>query len=104
MVMLRMESIMQGPEIRCVVRTFEELLETRDARKFIVDFRAVKYFSSRVLSLLIDLNRRIAEIGGKFVLLGLPPHLLKLFRITGIEQFFTFRPTEELALMYLKNE
>ena len=103
-VMLRMETIMQGSEIQCVAETFRELTEEQNTRRLVVDFRSVYYFSSQMLSLLIDLNRKIEEAGGKLILMGLHPRLWELFRITGIEKFFTFAPTEQLALMYLKDE
>lgn len=101
---LRMESIMQGSEIQCVAQTFRILMEDQDIRKLVVDFRTVEYFSSQMLSLLIDLNRKLDEVGGKLILLGLHPRLWELFRITGIEQFFSSVPTEQLALIFLKDE
>jgi anti-anti-sigma factor len=103
-VVLRMESIMQGSEIHCVAQTFRELIEEQNVRKLVVDFRSVEYFSSQMLSLIIDLNRKLEETGGKLVLLGLHPRLRELFHITGVEKFFTFAPTEPLALIFMRNE
>ncbi|MBN1943679.1 MAG: STAS domain-containing protein [Phycisphaerae bacterium] len=103
-VMLRLESIQQGSEIQCISDALEELVEERGVEKLIVDFRAVEYFCSQMLSVLIDLNRDIQAVNGRLVLLGVHPRLQELFRITGIEKFFTFAPTEELALLLLNSE
>lgn len=100
-VVLRLESIQQGSEFQCVSDTLDELIEDKGTRKLVVDFRAVEYFSSQMLSVLIDANRQIHAAGGRMVLLGMRPQLQELFRITGIEKFFTFAPTEELAMLLL---
>ncbi|MBN1554550.1 MAG: STAS domain-containing protein [Phycisphaerae bacterium] len=104
LVMLRMESIMQGTEIQCVADTLEELVEEQGVRKLVIDFRAVYYFSSKMLSVLIDLNRRINALQGRLVLLGVHPRLQELFRITGIYNLFTFAPTEQLALQFINTD
>ena len=100
-VMLRMHSIMEGTEIHCVAQTLNELVDEKAVRKLIVDFRAVRYIASQMLSTLIDLNRNIQAIGGELVLLGLNPRLTELFRITGIEKIFSFAPTEKAAFQKL---
>jgi anti-anti-sigma factor len=103
-VLLRMESIMQGPEIQCVVKTFDDLVEDQQVRRLVIDFQSVHYFASQFISLLIQLNRRLTHAGGKLILMGMHPRLWELFRITGIDPLFTSVPTRELAMIYMKND
>jgi len=72
---------------------------TRDKpKKMIVDFSGVKFISSQMLGLLVDLWRKMKEYGGIVLISGIVPQLNRVFRITNLDKIFDFYPDAESAL------
>ena len=72
---------------------------TRDKpQKMIVDFSGVKFISSQMLGLLVDLWRKMKEYGGIVLISGIVPQLNRVFRITNLDKIFDFYPDAESAL------
>ena len=67
-------------------------------RRLIVDLSGVEFIDSTGLSVLVASQNRVREIGGVLTLVCLQEWLLKLFRMTGLDQVFTFCPTVDRAL------
>ncbi len=78
---------------------------TRDKpKKMIVDFSGVKFISSQMLGLLVDLWRKMTEYGGVVLISGIVPQLNRVFKITNLDKIFDFYPDAESALNALARD
>ncbi len=64
----------------------------------IFDFGEVKFFSSRVLGLLLDVRSKLEASGGEVVISGINPQLHRIFKITNLDKIFKFFPDRESAV------
>jgi len=64
----------------------------------IFDFGVVKFFSSQVLGLLLDIRSKLHAHGGRMVISGINPQLHRVFKITNLDKIFTFFPDRQSAL------
>jgi anti-anti-sigma factor len=60
-----------------------------DAKKVILDGSKLTYISSAGLRLLLILQKRMSQKGGKFVLRNIQDSIMEIFRITGFISFLT---------------
>jgi anti-sigma B factor antagonist len=67
-------------------------------RQLVLDLSGVEFLDSTGLSVLVASQNRVREIGGGLTLVCSQEWLLKLFRITGLDQVFTMCPTVDKAL------
>jgi anti-sigma B factor antagonist len=56
----------------------------------IVNFGKVKFFSSQVLGVLLNIRSVMKEYGAEVVISGINPQLYRVFRITNINKLFRF--------------
>ncbi len=66
--------------------------------KLIIDFVGVKFFSSQMLGLLVDLWRKQGDAGGKMLISGINPQLGRVFKITNLDKIFQFYPDKDQAV------
>ena len=64
----------------------------------IFDFAEVRFFSSQVLGLLLDIRAKLAAYEGTVVLSAINPQLHRVFRITNLDKVFGFFPDKESAV------
>ncbi|MFC8290569.1 STAS domain-containing protein [Streptomyces sp. NPDC057242] len=64
----------------------------------VVDLSGLMYCDSTGLTVLIGLYQRSEAAGAPLVLAGLEKELLRIFRVTGLDELFTLRATVEEAL------
>lgn len=69
--------------------------------KMIVDFSGVKFISSQMLGLLVDLWRKMTEHEGVVLISGIVPQINRVFKITNLDKIFDFYPDVESALKTL---
>ena len=62
------------------------------ARHVIVDLSAVTFVDSTALGVLVVAGRRCTDAGGELRLVGLRPHVRKVFDITGLSGAFPILP------------
>lgn len=74
------------------------LAETQRPQTLIFDFEAVKFFSSQVLGLLLDVRKKLEESGGKVLISGINPQLNRVFKITNLDKVFQFFPNRQEAV------
>ena len=67
-------------------------------RNVIFDFKNVKFFSSQVLGLLLETRAALAPVDGKVYISGINPQLHRVFKITNLDQVFSFFPDVDSAL------
>ena len=66
--------------------------------RIIVDFAGVKFFSSQVLGLLVEVWRRLNDYGGIMLISGINPQLNRVFKITNLDKIFDFYPDRASAI------
>jgi len=67
-------------------------------KKVVFDFGHVRFFSSQVLGLLLDVQNKLGAFGAEVVISGINPQLHRVFRITNLDQIFRFFPDTKSAL------
>lgn len=83
-----------APELR--ERLLEILHEGADQR-VVVDLRPVDFMDSTGLGVLVGALKRVRMAGGDLPLVCDSEKLLKIFRITGLDQVFALHATVEAA-------
>ncbi|HEX2772564.1 MAG TPA: STAS domain-containing protein [Micromonosporaceae bacterium] len=81
-------------------RLRERLVELIDAggRDVIVDLGRVDFLDSTGLGVLVGALKRLRSAGGTFALVCNKEPLLKIFRITALDQVFPLYPSVEAAI------
>jgi len=76
----------------------KEFIEENKPKRLVFDFEEVKFFSSQVLGLLLDIRARLGKHNGEVVISAINPQLHRVFRITNLDKVFKFFPDKESAL------
>ncbi|MET9364506.1 STAS domain-containing protein [Streptomyces sp. NPDC006632] len=64
----------------------------------LIDLSDLAYCDSTGITVLIGADRRARDAGTPLSVVGVPDDLMHVFRIIGLDQLFTFRPTVEDAI------
>jgi len=64
------------------------LADSEAGVKMLLDFENVEHLSSAVLSMLINLNKRVGEQGGQLKLANIRPQIYEVFKITRLNEVF----------------
>jgi anti-sigma B factor antagonist len=72
-------------------------------RMLIFDFEAVKFFSSLVLGLLLDVRGKMSSYNGEVLISGINPQLHRVFKITNLDKIFRFFPDRQGAVEAAKS-
>lgn len=67
-----------------------EFIEAEGPKGMVFDFAEVRFFSSQVLGLLLDVRARLEREGGGVVISGINPQLHRVFKITNLDKIFQF--------------
>lgn len=94
---LNVASISAMSDIERITSQFRQAVEQHKPKHLIVDFSAVRFFSSQVLGLLVEHWRKLHQNGGKVAICGINPQLTRVFRITNLDKLFSFYPTPNEA-------
>src|ERR1700683_3632129 len=73
-------------------------LDQLAGERWIIDLSNVAYLGSAMLGLMVNLRERIRQGGGKLVLCGLSPALLRIFQACCLERLFTIVKTRPDAI------
>ena len=84
--------------IEQVSRELREYITGNQPQKLVIDFCGVKFFSSQILGLLVDLWRKLTNYGGIMLISGIDPQLSRVFKITNLDKIFEFCPDMETAV------
>lgn len=101
-VSFRQTSIQGIAHVEIVAETLRRMVADQQPRKLVIDFSQVRFFSSQVLGLLVDVWRRVREFGGRLIISGIDPQLTRVFRITHLDRLFTFYDNTESAVAAMK--
>jgi len=95
-------SISYAEEIAVAAKAIEEFIEQNRPKRVIFDFWGVKFFSSQVLGLLLNIRDKVQKYDGEVVISAINPQLHKVFKITSLEKVFRFFPDKESAIKGVK--
>lgn len=76
----------------------KDFINEKQPGRLIFDFDGVKFFSSQVLGLLLDVRSRLKTYGAGMAVSGINPQLHRVFKITNLDKLFTFYPDLQAAL------
>ena len=91
-------SISGVEEIAVASKQIKEFIDENHPNKLIFDFEGVKFFSSQVLGLLLDIRMMLKTCNGEVVIIAINPQLHRVFKITNLDKIFRFFPERQTAL------
>lgn len=91
-------SISDVEEIASASRQIKEFIDEKHPKEVVVDFEGVKFFSSAVLGLLLDIRAKLKTYDGEVVISAINPQLYRVFKITHLDRIFKFFPDKKDAV------
>ena len=76
----------------------KDFIDQNHPDELIFDFEGVRFFSSQVLGLLLDIRAKLQPHNGKVAISAINPQLHRVFRITNLDKTFDFFPDKESAV------
>jgi anti-sigma B factor antagonist len=97
-VAFRSPSISEVDVITAASKKLKAFIDENKPRKVIFDFEGVKFFSSQVLGLLLDIRAKTEPYNGEVVVSAINPQLHRVFKITNLDKVFKFFPDKQSAV------
>jgi anti-sigma B factor antagonist len=91
-------SISDVEGIATASKQIKEFVDENHPNRLIFDFRGVKFFSSLVLGVLLEVRSKLAAYNGEVAISAISPQLHKIFQITNLDKIFNFFPDKEAAV------
>ena len=79
----------------------KKFIEENHPKGIVFDFEQVKFFSSQVLGVLLDVRSKLKVYSGEVVISAIDPQLHRIFKITNLDKVFRFFPDKESAVRVL---
>ena len=95
-------SISDVDRITLTSEQIKKFINENQPKRLIFDFEGVKFFSSQVLGLLLDIRARLQAYNGEVVISAINPQLHRVFKITNLDKVFSFFPDRESAIKTIK--
>jgi len=90
-------SITDVEAIASASKQIKEFIKENRPNKIVFDFGQVKFFSSQLLGLLLDIRAKLQMYDGQVSISAINPQLHRVFRITHLDRIFAFFPDKESA-------
>lgn len=97
-VALKTASICNAGAITAVEDSISRFIEQNHAKKVVIDFNGVKFFSSQMLGTLVSIRAKLKGCEGEVVISGINPQMYRVFRITNLDKIFRFFEDKEMAV------
>ena len=91
-------SISNTEGIAAASKQIKEFIEENHPERIVFDFERVKFFSSQVLGMLLDIRAKLKTYDGEVVISAIEPQLHRIFKITNLDKIFRFFPDKESAI------
>jgi len=91
-------SISNVETVKVVWERIKGFIEDNHPNSLIFDFGTVKFFSSQVLGMLLDIRVKLEKYNGEVVISAINPQLYRVFRVTNLDKIFRFFPDKESAI------
>lgn len=102
-VAFKVASISDVEMIATASKHIKDFVDENQPIRLIFDFSRVKFFSSLVLGVLLEIRSKLASYNGEVVISAINPQLHKVFKITNLDKIFTFFPDKEAAVSAVSN-
>jgi len=96
-------SISDVEGIATASKQIKEFVDENHPNRLIFDFNGVKFFSSLVLGVLLEIRSKLTSYNGEVAISAISPQLHKVFKITNLDKIFNFFPDKETAVSAVNN-
>ena len=103
-VVFKSASVSDVDRITAASKQIKKFIEENQPNRLIFDFGSVKFFSSQVLGLLLDIRTKVKEYGGEVVISAINPQLHRVFKITNLDKVFRFFPDKESGIQAVSTD
>ncbi len=103
-VVFKVASINDMEAIAAASKQINEFIEKNRPNGLVFDFGEVKFFSSRVLGLLLGIRAKLKTYDGEVVISAINPQLHRVFKITNLDKIFRFFPDKESAVSMVSTD
>jgi anti-sigma B factor antagonist len=100
-VVFKATSISNAEAIATLSKQIKKFIDENHPENVIFDFGQVKFFSSQVLGVLLDIRAKMEKDAGQVVISAIEPQLHRVFKITNLDKIFRFFPDKEIAIQAL---
>ncbi len=90
--------ISDAESIMVARKQITDFVDSNRPAKLIFDFEKVKFFSSQVLGLILEIRSKMKNYDGELVIIAINPQLHRVFRITNLDKIFRFYPDIDSAV------
>ena len=97
-VSLKAGSITDADQIEKIHNRINSLVEETKPKKLIIDFQSVRFFSSQMLGMLVELRTKLQNYNTEVLISAINPQLHRVFKITNLDKLFRFFQNTEKAL------
>src|SRR5437764_10114740 len=95
----QIESLMHARDLEQIGGALYRLADDDHRKLVLLDLTKVRFVSSQAVGVLVTMNKKLSNVpGGKLVLCGVGPDIMKLLKITRLDRLLTIRPTQHEAL------
>ena len=91
------KNILDESNIQQIGKELDEAVTGKPSPQMILDFGNVEHLSSAALGILITMNNRIGEMGGKMCLANIRPEIFEVFKITKLDRIFNIHDSAKAA-------
>ena len=91
-------SISNSDGIACASAQIEKFVAENNPKVIVFDFEPVKFFSSQVLGVLLNIRSKLKAYNGEVVISGINPQLHRVFKITNLDKIFRFFADKQQAI------
>ncbi len=91
-------SISDVEGIAAASKQITEFIDENHPNGIVFDFEQVKFFSSRVLGVLLNIRAKLETYNGEVVISAINPQLHRVFKITNLDSIFRFFPDKQNAI------
>ena len=90
--------ILREMQIKWVGDELYGLIDEQHRRHLVVNFQNIQRFSTALLGKLIGLKKKAVQAGGAVKLAAIPPDVMEIFEITGLDAAFEIFDDEQTAI------
>ncbi len=97
-VSFRATSILDASAVETIRHELYALIDEQARRKVVLNFTDVKFLSSTLLGVLLELHNKSTDIAGKILICGLRPELYKVCKVMNFHKLLHFAENEQEAI------
>jgi anti-anti-sigma factor len=99
---LNLPDVMDTVEVDGLIDNILDEVAKSAGGPWVVDLSNATYMGSSMLGLFVNIRERIKQAGGRLVLSGMPPPLMKIFQTCCLEKLFTIVKSKPDAISLVK--